>query len=134
MHGWKCKVYGVNRHMYFYSLLLQGGLPMKQIQSSWGNYTNFLERAMMELITRGVSNWEDTSIFETLDCVKYLPKSFQNECIYNVSMQVVRSIVEDKSDILPYDIKEERFKKLNTSLQKIYSHRRKANPMAFSCP
>ncbi|MGI6233264.1 MAG: hypothetical protein ACOYJF_10545, partial [Prevotella sp.] len=70
MREWKCKVYGVNRHLYFYSLLLQGGLPMKHIQSSWGKYTDFLEHAMMELVSKGVSNWDDTSVFECLDCVK----------------------------------------------------------------
>lgn len=132
MHEWKCKVYGVNRHEYFYSLLLQGGLPMKQIQSSWGNYTNFLEHAMTELISLGVNNWEDTSIFDELDCVKFLPQSFRNECIYSISMQVVRSIVEDKADILPYDIKEDRFKKLNNALHKAYERRRRSNPLAFS--
>jgi hypothetical protein len=132
MHEWKCKVYGVNRHEYFYSLLLQGGLPMKQIQSSWGNYTNFLEHAMTELISMGITNWEDTSIFDELDCVKFLPQSFRNECIYSISMQVIRSIVEDKADILPYDIKEERFRKLNNDLYNAYERRRRSNPLAFS--
>jgi hypothetical protein len=132
MRDWKCKVYGVNRHEYFYSLLLQGGLPMKQIQNSWGNYTNFLEHAMTELVSMGITNWEDTSIFDGLDCVKYLPQSFRNECIYSISMQVVRSIVEDKADILPYDIKEERFRKLNNDLHKAYERRRRSNPLAFS--
>jgi len=131
MHNWKCKVYGVNRHMYFYSLLLQGGLPMKQIQSSWGNYTTFLERAMTELVSIGVTNWEDTSVFDELDCVRYLPQSFRNDCIYSISMQVVRSIIEDKIEILPYDIKEERFRKLNSDLHNVYNHRRRSNPLAF---
>ena len=132
MHEWRCKVYGGSRHMYFYTLLLQGGLPLNHIQRSWGNYTNFLEHAMTELVSMGVTNWEDTSIFEELDCVKFLPQSFRNECIYSISMQVVRSIVEDKADILPYDIKEERFKKLNNDLHKVYEHRRRSNPLAFS--
>jgi hypothetical protein len=131
MHNWKCKVYGVNRHMYFYSLLLQGGLPMKQIQSSWGNYTTFLERAMTELVSMGITNWEDSSVFDELDCVRYLPQSFRNDCIYSISMQVIRCIVEDKNEILPYDIKEEKFKNLNKDLHNAYSQRRRSNPLAF---
>lgn len=131
MHEWKCKVYGVNRHMYFYSLLLQGGLPMEQIQNSWGNYTMFLERTMIELVSMGITNWEDTSVFDDLDCVRYLPQSFRNDCIYSISMQVIRSIVEDKIDILPYDINEKRFRNLNNDLHNTYARRRRSNPLAF---
>ena len=46
-------------------------------------------------------------------------------------MQVIRSIVEDKIDILPYDIKEERFRKLNSDLHNAYARRRRSNPLAF---
>ncbi|NDV83906.1 hypothetical protein [Bacteroides sp. 51] len=110
----------------FRTLLNQGGLPIKYIQSiDFNNYKHFLVQLAKELKQVEV-DWEDTEYVSGLPITKYLPQTFNNPNIYYLSMQIVRAIIEDKPDLLPYDADEEGFKDLAETITKEYNRQPRA--------
>ncbi|MCH4155432.1 MAG: hypothetical protein LKF31_03920 [Muribaculaceae bacterium] len=119
------------RNEFFRTLLLQGGLPINYIvkEENWSSYTRFLQAIISELSNRYV-DWSDSSLISSLSCITYLPKSFQNEQIFDLSLQIAHAIIESRMDLLPFSTDDERFKDLADCLKKCV--RRKSKSL-FSC-
>ena len=75
--------------LYFRTLLLQGGLPLKHISENKGNYKAFLE-AVLEEQPETIEDF----IFKS-DIIELLPKSSQNDIIYENCLDIVKSILND---------------------------------------
>ena len=73
--------------LYFRTLLLQGGLPLKHISNNQGKYKAFLV-AVLEEQPETIEDF----MFKT-DIVELLPKSSQNEVIYENCLEIVNSIL-----------------------------------------
>ncbi len=82
--------------LYFRTLLLQGGLPLKHISENRGNYQNFL-LAVLEEQPETIEDF----IFKP-HIINHLPPSSQNDIIYENCFEIVRSILneEDQYDDL----------------------------------
>ena len=110
---------------YFRTLLNQGGLPINYIKNNdgnMGNFTRFLKGLVGELsIVNFDWNNEDHSIIQQFNCVSYLGKSFKNENIFDVAMQIAHAIIMDDYSILPYDDTDESLSLLTKSLKKEYT-------------
>jgi len=105
--------------LWFRSLLMQGGLPMNHIQSNSDNiivYKTFLKGLIQHTETVSI-NWNDSSFIENLSCTNYLPLSFKNEGIYELSLLIARAIYEKNDDLLPYDAQEGKWKELTKDLK-----------------
>ena len=112
------------RTEYFRTLLCQGGIPMRHITSgnNLSSYKNFLKGLVRELTILNVDwNETDASFVSSLDCVTYLPSSFQNDSIYDISLQVAHAIIEGNNDLLPYDADERALGDLTSSLRNEYT-------------
>lgn len=114
---------------YFRTLLNQGGLPINYIKnndSNLGSYPRFLKGLVRELsnINYDWSN-EDNSIIQQLNCVSYLSKSFKNENIYDVSMQIAHAIIANDTNLLPYDDTDASLAELTNSLRQEYNRARR---------
>ncbi len=108
-----------NNNLYFRTLLLQGGLPMayiKQKNQGFNKFKDFLKQMVRELSQLAV-DWEDIDVVKSLNCIRYLPKSYHDENIYALSLQIVRAIVEERDDLLPYDTSTIELKDLTTMLK-----------------
>ena len=110
---------------YFRTLLNQGGMPINYIKnndSNLGSYSRFLKGLVRELSTINY-DWsnEDNSIIQQLNCVSYLAKSFKNENIYDVSMQIAHAIIANDTNLLPYDDTDASLVELTESLQQEYN-------------
>ena len=75
--------------LYFKTLLLQGGLPLKHISENQGKYKDFLE-AVLEEQPETIEDF----IFK-LHITDLLPKSSQNDIIYENCLEIVKSILND---------------------------------------
>lgn len=75
--------------LYFKTLLLQGGLPLKHISENQGKYKAFLE-AVLEEQPETIEDF----IFKT-HIIDLLPKSSQNDIIYENCLEIVKSILND---------------------------------------
>ena len=123
---------------YFRTLLNQGGLPINYIKnndSNLGSYPRFLKGLVRELsnINYDWSN-EDNSIILQLNCVSYLSKSFKNENIYDVSMQIAHAIIANDTNLLPYDDTDASLAELTKSLRQEYNRarrERKVKPLSL---
>lgn len=114
----------------FRTLLSQGGLPVNYIitNDNLGNFTRFLKGLVKELylINHDWSN-DDHSFVHSLDCVHYLGRTFRNENIYIVAMQIARAIIMNEPEHLPYDDRDgEGLAQLTRSLQDEYGRVREA--------
>ena len=118
---------------YFRTLLNQGGLPINYIKNSVGNFgsfSRFLKGLVRELsIINYDWNSEDNSIIQQFNCIAYLPKSFKNENIYDVAMQISHAIIMDDNSLLPYDDTDTSLSELTKSLKKEYSSAKKERKM-----
>ncbi|MCH3996002.1 MAG: hypothetical protein LKE54_13380 [Prevotella sp.] len=137
MHKWGFRVIHDTRYHYFRSLLLQGGLPMNHVVNSQGNFNNYSE--FLKSLIRDMTNYSMEFTPDTvskLNCVSYLPRSFCNSSIYEISIQIGRAIIEDREDLLPYDSsKDGELKDLTSSLQRTVKQARKernSRPLSFS--
>ena len=74
--------------LYFKTLLLQGGLPLKHISENQGKYKDFLE-AVLEEQPETIEDF----IFK-LHITDLLPKSSQNDIIYENCLEIVKSILK----------------------------------------
>lgn len=78
--------------LYFKTLLLQGGLPLKHIEANYGAYLSFL-LAVIEIEPNSI---DDFAFDENI--TRILPKSSQNETIYENCFEIVDSILNDKGE------------------------------------
>jgi hypothetical protein len=77
--------------LYFRTLLLQGGLPIKHIAANHGAYQNFL-LAVLEEQPETI----DDFIFQP-QIINLLPKSSQNDIIYESCFEIVKSILNKEN-------------------------------------
>lgn len=77
--------------LYFKTMLLQGGLPLKHISDNYGKYLDFL----LAVLDEQPESVEDFS-FKS-DIIGILPKSSQNDTIYENCFEIVRSILHGES-------------------------------------
>jgi hypothetical protein len=75
--------------LYFKTLLLQGGLPLKHISENQSTYKAFLE-AVLEEQPETIEDF----IFKTY-ITNLLPKSSQNDVIYENCFEIVKSILNE---------------------------------------
>ena len=75
--------------LYFKTLLLQGGLPLKHISENHGKYKSFLEAVLVEQ-PEAIEDF----IFKT-HITNLLPKSSQNDVIYENCFEIVKSILNE---------------------------------------
>lgn len=78
--------------LYFRTLLLQGGLPLSHLRENQGRYKDFL-LAVLEEQPETIEDF----MFKP-DITGHLPKSSQNEIIYENCLEVVKSILRDEED------------------------------------
>lgn len=119
MHDWGFQAIHDTRYHYFRSLLLQGGLPINHVVKNKGNFNNYTE--FLKSLVHDVSNlYTDftADIVPKLSCVSYLPKSFCNNSIYEISIQIAHAILENREDLLPYDSNKQELKELTSSLRR----------------
>jgi len=76
--------------LYFRTLLLQGGLPLKHISENQSKYQNFL-LAVLEEQPETIEDFIFNSYITDL-----LPKSSQNEIIYESCFEIVKSLLNDE--------------------------------------
>lgn len=77
--------------LYFRTLLIQGGLPLKHISQNHGKYQSFL-LAVLEEQPETIEDF----MFKT-EIVSHLPKSSQNDVIYQNCLEIVKAIINDDS-------------------------------------
>lgn len=123
---------------YFRTLLNQGGIPINYIKShdsGFSNFSRFLKGLVSELsIINYDWNTEDNSIIHQFNCISYLSKSFKNDNIYDVSMQIAHAIIMDDTDLLPYDDTDSSLSELTKSLKREYSRaksERRVRPLSL---
>lgn len=73
--------------LYFRTLLLQGGLPLRHIKNNSGSYLNFL-RAVMDMQPDSIEDFMYNS-----SITNYLPRGSRNEVIYENCLEIVRAII-----------------------------------------
>lgn len=98
--------------LYFRTLLLQGGLPLDHISKNQSQYQNFLLAVLEEQ-----PNTIEDFIFKS-EITSLLPKSSQNEVIYENCLEIVKSILEDKEDFEELLNSDEVIKSISTQLKK----------------
>jgi hypothetical protein len=74
--------------LYFRTLLLQGGLPLKHMSDNKGHYLSFLT-AVLELQPECI---EDFAFNQSI--IQHLPNSSRNEIIYENCLQLVNAILK----------------------------------------
>lgn len=126
-----------NRYHYFRSLLMQGGLPIGYLVNNKTNFSGYKEflRHLVEEYSSLNMDFNSANI-ASMSCVSYLPKSFKNDSIYEISTQIAHAIVEDREDLLPYDSnKEGELQELTRSLKRTASEAktgRSRKPLSFN--
>lgn len=122
---------------YFRTLLNQGGLPVNYITkgNNFGAFSLFLKGLVREMTDINYDwNELDTSIIEQFNCASYLAKSFRNENIYDVSLQIAHAIITGDKEYLPYDDTDASLKELTKSLEAEHTNamkQRKARPLSL---
>lgn len=137
MRIWGIKPIHDTHYHFFRSLLLQGGLPINHVVNNKGNFNNY--SVFLRSLVKDMSNLNTeftTDIIPRLSCVSYLPKSFCNNSIYEISIQIARAIIEDREDLLPYDSsKQGELRELTSSLQRTAQQAKKERsrkPLSFT--
>ena len=113
--------------LYFRTLLNLGGLPINYIKNgNLGSFSRFLKELVSELSVINIDwNEADSSMIKQFNCISYLSKSFNNDNIYDVSMQIAQAIIMDDENLLPYDGNDKALAELTESLKA--THRRAKN-------
>lgn len=116
----KVPVIQLNANHYFRTLLLQGGLPITRLVQNKNGFDAFQRflKGLLASFSRLEVDWDDVEFVKHLSCVRYLPKSYKNDNIYAVSLQIVRAIVEEKEELLPYKADMKELKYLTDSLKR----------------
>lgn len=97
--------------LYFKSLLLQGGLPLKHISENQGRYKAFLE-AVLDIQPETIEDF----IFKT-QIIELLPKSSQNDIIYENCFEIVKSILNKDGEYDALLESEDSLKEISSSLK-----------------
>ncbi|GAB1858042.1 hypothetical protein MHTCC0001_28790 [Flavobacteriaceae bacterium MHTCC 0001] len=97
--------------LYFKTLLLQGGLPLKHISENRGKYKAFLEAVLIEQ----PETIEDF-IFKT-HIIDLLPKSSQNDIVYENCLEIVKSILNNDGEYDKLLESEDSLKEISSSLK-----------------
>lgn len=97
--------------LYFKTLLLQGGLPLNHISENQGKYKAFLE-AVLEEQPETIEDF----IFKT-HIINLLPKSSQNDTIYENCLEIVKSILNNDGQYEELLESEESLKEISSSLK-----------------
>lgn len=117
--------------LYFRTLLLQGGLPLKHISENQGLYKEFL----LAVLDEQPETIEDF-IFKS-HITDLLPKSSQNEIIYENCLEIVKSILNDGEssqydDLLhSNEVLVDIYGKLKTRKAQLDVRKRKSKPKIF---
>ena len=120
---------GPQRNLWLRTLLVQGGLPIACISSQkeqLNGFRNFLGK-LIEYTSTYVVNWDNCEFIAELPFLYKLPKSFQNEEIFELCLQISKAIGEDREDLLPFDLNEREWKEITEELKIIKSKDRKQN-------
>lgn len=106
--------------LYFRTLLYQGGLPINFIinnDNNYSSYVNFLQELCYEISDK-IIDWDDVSIFDHLGCKDSLSPSFRTDEIYGLSLRLIRAIIQDREDLLPYnDLTSDKFRRLTARIR-----------------
>lgn len=97
--------------LYFKTLLLQGGLPLKHISENKSSYKAFLE-AVLEEQPETIEDF----MFKS-HIIELLPKSCQNDIVYENCFEIVRSILNDDREYDQLLESEESLKEISSSLK-----------------
>ena len=97
--------------LYFKTLLLQGGLPLKHIAENQSSYKAFLE-AVLEEQPETIEDF----IFKT-HIIDLLPKTCQNDIVYENCFEIVRSILNDDNEYKELLESEDSLREISTSLK-----------------
>ncbi len=81
--------------LYFKTLLLQGGLPVKHISNNFGSYKKFLLR-ILDIMPSTIDDFAFDSEITSL-----LPQSSRNDTIYQCCLEIVKAILNDDEQFLP---------------------------------
>ena len=116
----KVPIIQLNANHYFRTLLLQGGLPITRLVQNKNGFDAFQRflKGLLASFSRLEVDWDDVEFVKHLSCIRYLPKSYKNDNIYAVSLQIVRAIVEEKEELLPYKADMKELKELTDSLKR----------------
>lgn len=77
--------------LFFRTLLLQGGLPVRHISANKGAYKNFL----LKILELNPESIDDFAFDATI--IKFLPQSSRNDEVYECCLNIVKAIInEDK--------------------------------------
>ncbi len=82
------------RTWYLRTLLLQGGLPITHITQNSGSYKRFLLR----ILDLNPSSIADFAFDSSITCI--LPRTCQNDDIYECCLEIVRSIIDEDKQIV----------------------------------
>lgn len=109
---------------YFRTLLNQGGLPVNYIKkgNNLGGFSRFLIGLVKELSSINI-DWDDDNnlnLVKNFNCIAYLGKSFKNDNIYDVSLQIAHAIISEEDRWLPYDDADASLSDLTASLKSEY--------------
>lgn len=96
--------------LYFRTLILQGGVPLKLIQKNQNKYKDFL----MVLLEEQPDCLEDFMFRE--DITNILPKSSQNEAVYECSFEIINAILNDSEEFKDLFDEDEGLKQITESL------------------
>ena len=80
--------------LYFKTLLLQGGLPIKHLSNNKGSYKNFLLK-ILELNPKTIDDFAFDSTITSL-----LPLSSRNDEIYECCLEIVKAIINEDGEYL----------------------------------
>lgn len=121
-----------SNNLYFRTLLLQGGAPVRYIlnKNGFNKFREFLTRMIRELSCLNV-NWNDVAVVKNLSCSSCLPPTYKNDNIYAVGLQIARAVIEERDDLLPYNTDRVELKDLTDVLKKEHDHIKR---LKASCP
>jgi len=94
-----------NRH-FLQTLLNQGGLPIQRIvdKENVGAYTNYILALYSRVKLFGESQVRED---ENLKSENYLPQTFRNSIISDISFEIVKALINDEPNLLPFKLEEE---------------------------
>ncbi|MDB5006256.1 MAG: hypothetical protein JWP45_649 [Mucilaginibacter sp.] len=97
--------------LYFKTLLLQGGIPIKHISNNKGAYKNVLTK----LLEFNPSNIDDFAF--NPEITSLLPASSQSDEIYECCLAIVRAIIDEDQEYLSLLDDEEELKEITRDLK-----------------
>jgi len=97
--------------LFFRTLLIQGGLPVRHITSNYNSYYRFLSR-ILEMNPESIEDF----IYDP-DITKILPPSSRNEVIYESCLEIVKAIWNDDPSFSGIFEQEESLSQIFTNLR-----------------